>query len=74
VTSHVLGIDINQKSDTASNRCNCSKHGTAAGGRIVANNTDGKVDRTRPLCRYPQVAAYEGTSSTDAWRVRLQNA
>jgi feruloyl esterase len=36
--------------------------------RIVAshNGADGKqVDRTRPLCRYPQVARYKGTGSTD---------
>jgi feruloyl esterase len=26
---------------------------------------DGKVDRTRPLCPYPQVAKYRGTGSTD---------
>ena len=25
----------------------------------------GKVDRTRPLCPYPQVASYKGTGSTD---------
>jgi feruloyl esterase len=24
-----------------------------------------KVDRTRPLCAYPQVAEYKGTGSTD---------
>jgi hypothetical protein len=28
--------------------------------------TDGKVDRTRPLCPYPQVAKYKGTGSIDA--------
>ena len=34
--------------------------------RIVASHsTDGKVDRTRPLCPYPQVATYKGTGSTD---------
>jgi feruloyl esterase len=36
--------------------------------RIVAahEGADGKqVDRTRPLCRYPQVARYKGTGSTD---------
>ena len=34
--------------------------------RIVASRrTDGTVDRTRPLCPYPQVAAYTGTGSTD---------
>lgn len=27
--------------------------------------TEGRVDRTRPLCPYPQVAAYKGTGSTD---------
>jgi feruloyl esterase len=26
---------------------------------------DGKVDRTRPLCAYPQAARYKGTGSTD---------
>ena len=27
--------------------------------------TDGKVDRTRPLCAYPQVARYNGSGSID---------
>ena len=35
--------------------------------RIVASRTrDGAVDRTRPLCPYPQQAVYTGTGSTDA--------
>jgi feruloyl esterase len=34
--------------------------------RILASHAiDGKVDRTRPLCAYPQVARYTGTGSTD---------
>jgi feruloyl esterase len=34
--------------------------------QIVASHlTAGKVDRTRPLCPYPQVAKYKGTGSTD---------
>ena len=34
--------------------------------RVVASHsTNGKVDRTRPLCPYPQVARYTGTGSTD---------
>ncbi|MEO7274380.1 MAG: tannase/feruloyl esterase family alpha/beta hydrolase [Vicinamibacterales bacterium] len=34
--------------------------------RIVASHmTEGHADRTRPLCPYPQVAAYRGTGSTD---------
>ena len=31
---------------------------------IAAHITAGKVDRTRPLCAYPQVATYLGTGST----------
>jgi feruloyl esterase len=34
--------------------------------RIVAYRVrDGKTDRTRPLCPYPQVAVYKGKGSTD---------
>jgi feruloyl esterase len=34
--------------------------------RIVASRIrDGVVDRTRPLCPYPQLAVYSGTGSTD---------
>jgi feruloyl esterase len=32
---------------------------------LASHLTNGTVDRTRPLCPYPQVAAYEGVSSTD---------
>ena len=31
----------------------------------ASHSTDGKVDRTRPLCPYPQVAEYMGTGSID---------
>jgi feruloyl esterase len=31
----------------------------------ASHSTDGKVDRTRPLCPYPQVAKYKGTGSID---------
>lgn len=38
----------------------------AAPDRIVASRTrDGVVDRTRPLCPYPQQAVYTGSGSTD---------
>jgi feruloyl esterase len=38
-----------------------------APGRIIASHwTESAVDRTRPLCPYPQVAAYKGTGSIDA--------
>jgi feruloyl esterase len=32
---------------------------------IASHETSGKVDRTRPLCVYPQVARWKGTGSTD---------
>jgi feruloyl esterase len=35
--------------------------------RIIASHeTDGKTDRTRPLCPYPQTARYQGSGSIDA--------
>ena len=37
-----------------------------APGRIVASHSSGgKVDRTRPLCAFPEVARYTGTGSID---------
>jgi len=34
--------------------------------QMIASHSDkGTVDRTRPLCPYPQVARYKGTGSTD---------
>jgi feruloyl esterase len=32
---------------------------------LASHMTNGAVDRTRPLCPYPQVAQYKGTGSTD---------
>jgi len=32
---------------------------------VASHRTEGKVDRTRPLCPYPQVARYKGTGSID---------
>jgi len=32
---------------------------------IASHSTGGKIDRTRPLCLYPQVARWKGTGSTD---------
>ena len=39
--------------------------GTAPDRIIASRWVDGKIDRTRPLCPYPQVAEYKGTASTD---------
>jgi feruloyl esterase len=39
--------------------------GVAPDTLIASRSTNGKVDRTRPLCPYPQVARYKGTGSID---------
>jgi feruloyl esterase len=39
--------------------------GVAPDKLIASHITNGKVDRTRPLCPYPQVARWKGTGSTD---------
>jgi len=39
--------------------------GKAPASILASRMTNGKVDRTRPLCAYPQVAAYKGSGSID---------
>ncbi len=39
--------------------------GTAPDQLIASHETSGKLDRTRPLCPYPQVARYKGSGSID---------
>lgn len=41
------------------------EHGERPKQIVAAHATAGKVDRTRPLCPYPQVARYKGAGSTD---------
>jgi feruloyl esterase len=41
------------------------EHGKAPDTIIASHTKDGKIDRTRPLCPYPQVAKYKGTGSID---------
>ncbi len=41
------------------------EHGHAPDRIVASHSTTGVVDRTRPLCPYPQVAVYHGTGSTD---------
>jgi Tannase and feruloyl esterase len=41
------------------------EQGKAPNQLIASHATAGKVDRTRPLCPYPQVAKYKGTGSID---------
>ena len=37
----------------------------ASRGELASRTRDGVVDRTRPLCRYPQQAVDTGSRSTD---------
>jgi len=39
--------------------------GKAPDSIVASHQTAGKVDRTRPLCPYPQTAVYKGAGSTD---------
>ena len=41
------------------------EHGKAPDMIRASHATNGKVDRTRPLCPYPQVATYTGSGSID---------
>jgi feruloyl esterase len=41
------------------------EHGKAPDRLTATRATKGNVDRTRPLCPYPQVATYKGTGSID---------
>jgi feruloyl esterase len=39
--------------------------GIAPNQMIASHATAGKIDRTRPVCPYPQIAKYKGTGSID---------
>ena len=41
------------------------EQGRAPDQMVASHSTNGVVDRTRPLCPYPQVAVYKGAGSTD---------
>jgi feruloyl esterase len=41
------------------------ENGRAPSRVVASHQTEGRVDKTRPLCAFPQVAAYRGTGSTD---------
>jgi feruloyl esterase len=41
------------------------EHSKAPERIIASHSTAGKVDRTRPLCPYPQIAQYKGSGSID---------
>jgi feruloyl esterase len=41
------------------------ERGRAPDSIIASHSIKGKINRTRPLCPYPQVAKYRGTGSAD---------
>jgi feruloyl esterase len=41
------------------------EQGKAPDSIVASHAANGHVDRTRPLCPYPQVAEYKGSGSTD---------
>jgi feruloyl esterase len=41
------------------------EHGKTPDMIVAAHSTNGQVDRTRPLCPYPQIAKYKGSGSID---------
>jgi feruloyl esterase len=41
------------------------EHGEAPASVLASHALGGKVDRTRPLCPYPEVAEYSGKGSSD---------
>jgi feruloyl esterase len=41
------------------------ERGQAPASMLASHSTGGRIDRTRPLCPYPQVAKYRGTGSID---------
>jgi feruloyl esterase len=42
------------------------EHGKKPAEMIASHSSNGAVDRTRPLCPYPQAASYRGSGSIDA--------
>jgi feruloyl esterase len=41
------------------------EQGTPPAQIVASHRANGRVDRTRPLCPYPQVARHNGTGSID---------
>lgn len=41
------------------------EHGTAPSRILASRKVNGKVDRSRPLCPFPQVSRYQGTGNPD---------
>jgi len=62
---HCAGGDGTDDFDKIGTLANWVEQGKAPERIPAAHRTKGVVDRTRPLCSYPQVAQYKGSGSTD---------
>jgi len=63
--NHCQGGDGTDKFDGISALSKWVEDGKAPASIPASHQTAGKVDRTRPLCPYPQSAVYKGAGSTD---------
>ena len=63
--AHCRGGDGTDRFDVISAMERWVEKGTAPESLLASRYAGDKVDRTRPLCPYPQVAVYKGTGSTD---------
>ena len=63
--NHCQGGDGTDRFDGVAALAQWVEGGKAPDQIIASHQTAGTVDRTRPLCPYPQVAVYKGSGSTD---------
>jgi feruloyl esterase len=63
--AHCRGGDGTDRFDVISAMEQWVEKGKAPDSILASRYAGDKVDRTRPLCPYPQVAVYRGTGSTD---------
>ena len=63
--NHCAGGNGTDKFDGIGALAQWVEKGKAPDQIAASHQTAGKVDRTRPLCPYPQTAAYKGSGSTD---------
>ena len=63
--AHCSGGDGPNQFDTIRMLEQWVEKGKAPDQIIASRIRDGKTDRTRPLCPYPQMATYKGSGSTD---------
>ena len=63
--NHCGGGDGPNKFDMLSALETWRESGKVPDAVVASHATEGKVDRTRPLCAFPEVAKYKGSGSTD---------